>query len=327
MDYGMQSIMNPVPEQAQGLINAEPPKSPEDAAARTSGWKQVLDQWRSDPNMQQVMFMVGARLLQGQRPGQSMAGAVGEAAMMGNMTNQMLKRNTKEEEQKEREFGLKEREANARIAGMEQQNQQSEVLFPETLARVRQEIKNLRAAGKAAEANALVAEYKADPGRLAEAWNLDMDTDRAQIDASRAQTTGRQQENRAREVLLSEEATPEQVERAERALGRRNAGAEARDSHKALEAMIMRANPGISQQEAAQEALVMVQGRKGQEIDALMKLMIEGEVEQRTWAAEQLQQILQDQINRRERARTGGLSGSGQTLRFDPATGTFTPVP
>lgn len=55
---GLSAAVNPVPDMA-----APPPATPEEAAQRKQGWRQVLDTINNDPSIQQAMMVMGLQMM------------------------------------------------------------------------------------------------------------------------------------------------------------------------------------------------------------------------------------------------------------------------
>lgn len=102
------STMGAVPNQGQmdqAVRNPQPqpPATPEEFNARKNGWMQMMQQLRADPSVQQAVMFTAARLLQGQKFGQSVGGALGEAAFGGMSMYNQLQENASEQQLKQRE--------------------------------------------------------------------------------------------------------------------------------------------------------------------------------------------------------------------------------
>lgn len=232
---------------------------------------------RTDPALMQSMLMAGARLLQGPAPGQDVGGLFGDAVMIGSATHNMMKENeyanARADEEMRRRNALAEAQMGQLQANTEStqlETSQKKQSFPETQKKVALEIKKLTAEGKRAEAMALKEEYNSNPARLAEAWNLDVAKDKAQINASNAsagasassaefnreRTKGAKAENSAFDVLNNPLADDRAVEASARALNKgKTDKAGAKASADMLKQTIREAHPDWTEQQVAEEAL------------------------------------------------------------------------
>lgn len=182
-----------------------------------------FDKLRTDPKLSQAMLMMGLRMMQGEQNGQGTMGMLGDAMMAGAAAHNMLKYNEREMDRRDQELAMKSRESNARVTQLEQETSQKAELFPEAKKKLAEEVRQLRASGRKAEADALVAEFKADPARVAEAWRLDQGVKKANITqsnaaagasgasarAANALAGSREQELKWQQTLADPKATPE----------------------------------------------------------------------------------------------------------------------
>lgn len=60
-----------------------PPKTPEELERRKAGWSSFLERVKNDPHLLDMMFMMGAQLMQPVQPGQTAAGHISGAMMQG----------------------------------------------------------------------------------------------------------------------------------------------------------------------------------------------------------------------------------------------------
>jgi len=176
----------PAPQQAPSPA----PAAPQAAPAAGGGF---FDKIGNDPSWTNAMLFAGARLLQGQRPGQNGAGLIGDALAVGVTAQQMTQENMRQAGIQDAQVARQNRLADAQIesqqastAATKQETSQKAELFPETKKKVSAEARRLAALGRKEEAQALLDEYKANPSRIAEQYQLDLDLDRSRINASNA---------------------------------------------------------------------------------------------------------------------------------------------
>jgi hypothetical protein len=148
---------------------------------------------RSDPAFSQAMLMMGSRLMQGMKPGQDEYGMMGDAAMIGMTAHNMAQANARtnkiQDDRISREVETHDAQmeaSQANTAATKQQTEQRAELFPETKAKLAQEVLNLRSQGRLNDAQALIAEFKSDPKRLSQMWDLDIADKRASTNAHNA---------------------------------------------------------------------------------------------------------------------------------------------
>lgn len=267
-----QAAQGGVPAVPQGVMAAPAVQAPIQTPEPS-----FMEKLRSDPAMMQSMLMMGARLMQTSGYSQDPMKDIGDAVMIGSATHNMMKENeyanARADEEMRRRNALADAQigqAQASTESMRQETAQKAEMFPETRKKVVQEIQNLIRIGKKEDALALQAAYKADPKRMAEAWDLDMAKERASIGASNAsasasastvefnkeRTKGVKAENSAFETLTNPLADERAVEAASRGLNKGKTdktGAKAQQD--AEEARIKRAHPDWTDQQVAEEAL------------------------------------------------------------------------
>lgn len=260
---------------------------------------------RTDPAMTQAMMMMGARLMQGPHYGQDQLGALGDAAMIGLTAHNMMKENIRNQGIQEQELAMRQAESGAKVghlqaqtgylgaqqAEAEQKTAQEKELFPETKKRLAAEIKRLNSAGDIAAAQALREQYRSDPKRLAQEWNLDMGKTQAQTSAanaaagaSSAQAANIRQKTKAGEQLLDEGDLETVYTGHQATSGARGAQAKLAE----LKTYLKAAYPDMTEQELAQEMLKIQTDKKGGRTEALVKLQDSEDKAIRKWATEQL---------------------------------------
>lgn len=145
-----------------------------------------FDKLRSDPALHQAMLMMGARLMQGPKQGQNELGVLGDATAVAAQVHNMMATNERTMQTDEAQAASRINRENAGADALRGEEARRNESFPQTQAKVAEEIKQLRAQGRLNEARALQEQWKADPKRMAEERQLDLDRTRAQIGASNA---------------------------------------------------------------------------------------------------------------------------------------------
>ena len=319
----------------QGLLQEE------GANGQSQAGDGFFDKLRTDPKLAQSMLMVGLRMMQGQRPGQDTMGMVGDAMMAGAAAHNMLKYNEGENARKDQELGLKTQESNARVAqagatteATQQQTQQSAAQFPNVQAKLAQEVKNLRAQGQTAAANALIHEAKA--GNIKTELDLENASRRANISQSNASaaasmssvrandqlTQGRVLENEARVTLMDKNATEADRESSTRVLNHgKSDKTVVKSKQNALKELIKEANPDWTPAQVAQEALSMGQTAKTNYLNVAQKVIDnpDGYSADVLAAAKQVVSgSLQDQAKRGQPGKGAAPAGGGVEYRLKP---------
>jgi hypothetical protein len=246
--------------------------------------------------MTQAMLMMGARLMQGPRNGQDELGALGDAAMIGLTAHNFSRENERQAGIQGQELDLKKAESGARVAASQantahtvQTTEHEKLSFPETQKKVAAEIKRLQSSGKKEEALALQAEWKADPKRMAEAWNLDIAKDNAQINSSnasaensRASASYQGARASAAGTLIAEGRDSEVLH------GVKGGASAAKEKLAEIKTYLKAAHPEMTDQQIAQEVISMQTGKKGEGVEMLVKLQDSEDKNIRKWASQQL---------------------------------------
>ena len=287
------------PEIAQNVLQEEGAEAPSQTGTG------FFDKLRTDPKMSQAMLMMGLRMMQGNKPGQDGLGMMGDAMMAAATAHNMLSYNEKQQQMKEKEFGLKERESNARTAELVQNTSQKAALFPETQEKLRQEVSNLRAQGRKEEAAALAQEFKSDPQRLAEAWDLDLSVKSANINQSNAAAGASSASARASNALTGDreqaaqmrkwavEGTPEQQKQARAYFTVDDPTSRAANAKQdQVQALIRQVNPKATDQEVAAQTLEFLGSAKGERITALKSIIDNGSDAQREAALAEMETLV-----------------------------------
>ena len=287
------------PEIAQNVLQEEGAEAPSQTGTG------FFDKLRTDPKMSQAMLMMGLRMMQGNKPGQDGLGMMGDAMMAAATAHNMLSYNEKQQQMKEKEFGLKERESNARTAELVQNTSQKAALFPETQEKLRQEVSNLRAQGRKEEAAALAQEFKSDPQRLAEAWDLDLSVKSANINQSNAAAGASSASARASNALTGDreqaaqmrkwavEGTPEQQKQARAYFTVDDPTSRAANAKQdQVQALIRQVNPKATDQEVAAQTLEFLGSAKGERITALKSIIDNGSDAQREAALAEMEALV-----------------------------------
>lgn len=295
-----QTAQIPTPQMPEGSpLAPPPPPAPEmqlPPPAQAAPQQQPAEpdffaKLRSDPALSQAMLMAASRLMQGQRPGQSAAGMVGDALAIGATAHSMLQENARRAGLEERRVAQQERESTARVDALETETGQKKALFPETQKKLAAEVRRLRAAGDKESALALIAEYNSDPERLAAKWDLDVRSAKAGISRDNAAASA----SAANAELITERG------KAARALNENNdpnavlhgihtGKNAAKQKLEELSTYVKQAHPEMSEQEVAQHVLEMQSTKRGEGVEMLTKLMDAEDAAVRKWATGQLAQ-------------------------------------
>lgn len=137
-------------------MTGQPPTSPEELAQRTQGWMGVLDTVRTNPHIAQALLFAGARMLQGQRPGQSFGGALGEAAMGGVAMYGQLEQSVQDRAAKEAEAKSIQGVRTAQVEESRQRTEESRQKAPLEMDRLRAQTREANLKLQIAEIDAQV---------------------------------------------------------------------------------------------------------------------------------------------------------------------------
>ena len=304
-----------VPPQVQAPVAQVPVAAPagdyqqlmldEGANGDTPHGMGFFDKIRSDPKMTQAMLMMGTRMMQGNKPGQDDMGMIGEAMMAGATAHNMLSWNEKQDAQKAKEFELKSKGENARIAGMEQETRQKAELFPNTKKKLELDLQNAQTDGERKKAEARIKEFEADPARMAEREGLETQRIQAQTTASnasagassaaaessRATTSDKKRSAEMKEWAVS--GTDEQKKQARDYFTVDDPAARATTvKQDQIRTLIKEANPQMTDQEVATATLEHMGTQKGERIIALKSIIDNGDDTARAAALEEMQGIV-----------------------------------
>lgn len=182
-------VVNPQPK---GLV-ARPAANPQELQQRLQGWEGFLQKLQTDPTMQEAAFHVATRLTQGRKPGQSVMGGLGAALGSGQEYLRMLnekkaasQRQAVLDQAKLSESAAQVEASKAGTARTKQQTDQAAELFPQTKAKLEQEIKSAVTTEELKAAQLKKALFETDPERLARHEGLDIERTKAQTEQARA---------------------------------------------------------------------------------------------------------------------------------------------
>jgi len=298
-----QSVLPQAPMQAPLEAPTQTPRMPEQTqvmqqegiSGQGSG-QGFFDKLRSDPALHQAMLMMGARLMQGPKQGQNELGVLGDATAVAAQVHNMLQTNERTMQTDEAKAGALINRENAGAEAVRGEEQRRTQAFPQTQVKVAEEIKQLRAQGNLNEARALQEQWKADPKKMSEERQLDLDKTRAQIGASNASAaasyasaassranaeyTG---ERTAAAKKLNQEGSPDAVLH-----GTKSGAAGAKAKFAELETYIKAAHPDWTTEQVAQNILDMQTGKKGEELEVLRLMAESDDKEHRKYAAAKL---------------------------------------
>ena len=162
------------------------PVPPEEMEQRKQSWKAVLDGFMAQPNAKELMMMVGMKLMQGRRPGQSVGSQFAEAAGTGMAANAMYKQNQVADADKQRKQGMEDqkheldvRKGTALADKAEAENDFYAKTRGQAIEEINLGIENLKTKGKFEEARLVEQEFQ--NGNLREAWELSKQDKRSAI--------------------------------------------------------------------------------------------------------------------------------------------------
>ena len=286
---------------AQGQAPGQPtPAQPAPQPAAPS----FFDKIGTDPAVTNAMLFAGARLLQGQAIGQSGAGLIGDAVAVGTAAHQMTTENQRENALQQAKADRENRVADAQItsvqantAATQQETKQKAALFPETQKKIALEVRRLAAMGRKEEAMALMEEFKSDPSRIADQYDLDKAATQAAINQRNAAagasaasarqadaTTDFTKQRTAAATALNEEGQPEAVLHGS---GKKGAGG-ARQKMEEWDAYLAPLIPDAMERRKAVADMLDPRKMKGEDMTGLRLLVENGDTGQRKWAMEQI---------------------------------------
>jgi hypothetical protein len=155
---------------------------------------------QTDPATQQAAFHTATQLMQPMAHGQTQMGHIGRALGSGQMYLQMMNQNASEGARKDKEVQSQEELRTAQTGQVLQETQQKGDLFPQTQAKLNQDLANARTEGEIKTAKLALERFNADPKTMAANLKLDQDKVRAQTgaaNASAAQAYAGAEEHRA----------------------------------------------------------------------------------------------------------------------------------
>ena len=179
---------------------------------------------------------------------------------------------------------------------------------------------------------ALITEYKADPKRLAQAWNLDMAKDQAQINASNSSAAassalakGRSFELEQEKVLADPKATADAVEAAARMFqkGKTDKSA-ANASVETQKKLVREANPTWTEQQIAEDVLTRSASAKTDNLRYAMKVL-EDPMNYSEATVASAKSILDNHLTTAAKGK-GGAKGGTEAPPGNAAAGTMPPV-
>lgn len=168
------------------------PVPPEEMEQRKQSWKAVLDGFMAQPNAKELMMMVGMKLMQGRRPGQSVGSQFAEAAGTGMVANSMYKQNQvadaelqRKRDMEDQKHGLEIRRGTAQADKAEAENDFYAKTRTQAMEEITLRIENLKKNGKFEDARLVEQEFQ--NGNLKAAWKLSQRNTESQISARNAQ--------------------------------------------------------------------------------------------------------------------------------------------
>jgi hypothetical protein len=103
-----------------------PVASPQEAGERRGMWNQIVQKFQTDPNLQRAMFMTGAMMMQPLQPGQTSAGNLANAGVVGlnaytsgTAADEAKQKAARGEQREERRLGMQETQTGAQVKATE----------------------------------------------------------------------------------------------------------------------------------------------------------------------------------------------------------------
>lgn len=255
-------------EQPQEPLGVVPPvqaqaQVPQEAAPAGGGF---MDRMKNDQAFAQAAMMMGARMMQGPRPGQDAVGALGDATMIGVHAYNMGKQNEIDNQRLGDRSATLNEQTRAQTAGVQastagkvQENAENALTQGDRVRSLRLKAQALERAGKVAEAQQLhdmaKAEFMAkqatkNPAEMERLWQEELRAPTEDAKSKRnlqgaqagyyGAAAGNQQAQAGRQKAETE--NPEKYRRA----GSQGAMVQSREQ---LKQMYKEANPGVSDQE------------------------------------------------------------------------------
>lgn len=326
-----QAPVNPLPSMAQ-VVAPMPP-----AGEQPGLWDRISQKLQNDPAANMALLAFGARALQGQRPGQTGWGGLADAVMAGQMAHQATLENQQAQARQQQEMEMKQAESKSLVAGREatteatkQGTKFSAEKQPLELEKLRNEQKAATLKVRIAELDAVVEEAKArdDPTGEKRA-KLARDTAKAELArvqaataASRAtaatqETQGAMAQNKlwAQQVLMNPDAPQTLKDQATTILyGQKTAAGQKKEHMQVVAEFYKKANPNVTDAEAAQYALEAESGMKGEAVRAAITLYNSAEDEQ---VKKEMETVLRNMIKRNQKP---AAAGGTQTLSEEDIT-------
>lgn len=103
-----------------------PVASPQESEQRRGMWNQIVQKFQTDPNLQRAMFMTGAMMMQPLQPGQTSAGNLANAGVVGlnaytagTAADEARQKAARGEQREERRLGMQETQTGAQVKATE----------------------------------------------------------------------------------------------------------------------------------------------------------------------------------------------------------------
>ena len=248
--------------------DAAPPQNAQ--APEAGGFFQKM---QSDPALTQAMLMAGVRMMQGPRRGQDTVGMIGDAMAVGAATyggqqaaDQAFALKQQEEQRRNVESQSNIARNEESMATSRQKREQDATMFPETQKQVAAEIRAARLRGDVSEADLLIKQWKSDPKRLAEEYQLDNAKTRAQTSQANAAAGASAASARASDAHAG--LYKAQTENPEKFRTSNLGTAQAVQNRADVEKRIRASNPGIDDAEVNRRVLDYEKSAKVQDLQS-----------------------------------------------------------
>lgn len=289
----------PAPEQVQAPALEAPTQTPlapeqaqvmqQEGISGNGSGQGFFDKLRSDPALHQAMLMMGARLMQGPKPGQNELGVLGDATAVAAQVHNMMATNERTMQTDEAKAGALINRENAGTKAVEGRNVRDEQMHPLLMQKTREEINQAAQAGDLARVKYLREAFLNDPKQLEKEFGLKMGVLQSQVNENNAQAgaaaanarfTG---ERATAAHKLNQEGSPDAVLH-----GTKSGAAGAKAKFAELETYVKAAHPDWAKEQVAQAILDMQTGKKGEDLETLRIMADSDNKEHRTYALDKI---------------------------------------
>lgn len=306
------------PEQAPAAL-AEPAAAPSSPG--------FMDKLKTDPSFAQAALIMGARLMQGPKPGQDALGSIGDAVMMGTQAHSMFQQNNEK-------MAMQKAESAAKIGQMQSQtastkagtegkvleNASEKALSEDKIKSYRMKVDALARQEDVAKARAgydklkasFLSTYANDPNSdVKKLWTQELQNPILEAQGNLAAKNAQTAYYQASAAQTREKtANPEKFQ--PNYSGKQNIAPE----------LIKQAHPDWSDQKIAQEVLDLRTGKKGESVEVLKELANSNKREHRDYAVNRMYELAKKGDPSVEATSTPAQEETSQKPRIIPrATG------